>query len=204
MRRRSAHRALRRRGVVHLAGGARAPRSSPRAGSLHRGEHDPVVRRQRRQHRQQALLDRRRLERGEQHDQRACVPSRDRPRRPAPTSPPRRGRLQRRHRRQVRAAPGPARAGDAGRCTRRSPASRSHAVAGPRRPARRAAARRPSRHPGAACRRPARPRCARCPAPGPLGGRAPAARCARRRLAAGGGPPVDRAHVVADRRTRAG
>ena len=63
VRRRRAEHLLGRGGVVHLVELSRRRASRSRAGSRDRGEHHPVVPGQRRQHRQQALLDRRRLQR---------------------------------------------------------------------------------------------------------------------------------------------
>ena len=99
---------------------------------------------------------------------------------------------------QRAAAPRRGRALDAAR----GPSGRTRAGRpGPRpgSPARPAAGRRPSRRRAGARRRPGRRRCGRCRARRARAGRARAARCAPpRRRRAGGGPPVDGAHVVAD------
>ena len=144
------------------------------------------------------LLDGRGLERGEQHDERAVPAERvDRADQRVPVGLG-----------EHRLAARPSR--PAGRPTRVAPVAaldpaphrrgrRRRSRPGRRRarPARPAAARRPSPSRGAGCRRPGRPRCARCRARAPPGGPARAARCGPRRPAAGAGPPVDAADVVA-------
>ena len=143
---------------------------------------------QRGQHRQQPLLDGRRLQRREQHDQRA-LPA-ERGHRAGQRGPVGLGdhRLEVGHRvleawrpRRGRRPPVAGRA-PGGRRPRSRPGRR------PGRPARRAAARRP--WPSRAGGRPrrGRPRCARCPAPAPPGGPARAARCGRRRCGCGRWP----------------
>ena len=122
---------------------------------------------------QQAVLDRGRLERGEQHDERAAAgratTTAAASRRPVGLDE---HRLQVGHRLhdlgagRRRGAPPRTRAR-----TWRSPARKSTRVAGARRRAPRAAARHPSRSRAGGRRRPARPTCARCRAPAAPGGR---------------------------------
>ena len=132
------------------------------------------------QHGQQALLDRGRLERGEQDDERplpAELGDRAGQRGPVGLGD---HRLEVGHRvLEVRghvAGPGGAHPGRGS--GGRRPRSRSGRRRGRR--GRRAAGRRPWRSRGGARPRPGRPRCARCRGPAPPGGRARAARCGRR------------------------
>ena len=182
-------------------------RASPRPaaiaatrGSRDRGEHARCAGRvSGAQHGQQALLDGGRVERGEQHDQRALpgaapAPCATMPPQSVSTSAGSSGAIALRPARA--AGPRPRRPS-----TRRAPAGRRRAGRPgrrPGRPARRAAARRPSRRPAGARRR-----------PGPAAVR-PVSSTSRTRRSrsgrqvrtidvgrAGGGPPVDRADVVA-------
>ena len=184
----------------------RTPRSRPsraagqplELGVAHRGHHHPVVAGEHRQHRQQALLDRGGLERGEQHDQRPLPAELAGPRRPARPSRPRRAPARGRparprggRRRRAR-RPRRSRVRTRGRRRRSRPGRRRATPAPP------AAARPPSPSRGEGRRRRGRPRPGRCRAPAPRAGRARAARCAPRRCGcARGGPPVDGADVVA-------